>query len=329
MKAIVLPRYGSPDVLEYREVADPVPKDDEVRLRVHAASVNPADWHIMRGTPILARFMFGLTKPSRQVLGLDVAGTVEAVGAKATKARVGDRVFGTVPMKDGRGGFSELATLPEDHFAAIPPGVAFEQAAALPIAGCTALQALRDWGQVRLGQKVLVNGASGGVGHFAVQLAKHFGAEVTGVCSTANVDLVRGLGADHVIDYTRQDFTAGPARYDLIVDTAAFRSVKETRRALAPGGTLAFVGGGDGAMWEAMLLGPLLVRGEGRRLAGGMATEAVADLAFLADLVAAGKLRPRISARFPLDRAAEAVRLVEGRHARGKVVIDVLPASNR
>lgn len=323
MKAIVCPRYGGPETLEYREVPDPVAKDDRVLLRVHATSVNPADWHYMRGAPAIARLMFGLTRPRKEVLGFDVAGTVEAVGPEASAFRVGDRVFGTVPF-DGRGagGFSELALVPGDDLAKVPAGVSLEDAAALPIAGCTALQALRDWARVRAGQKVLVNGASGGVGTFAVQLARHFGAEVTGVCSGANVDLVRSLGADHVIDYTTADFTAGPAKYDLIVEAAGFRSVRETRRALAPAGTLAFVGGSSKGLVEAMLLGPALVRG-GRRIVQKVATSGASDLMALAGLVAEGRVRPVIGRRFPLAQGAEAVRLVEGGHARGKVVIVV------
>src|SRR2546422_10277663 len=241
MKAIVYTTYGSPDVLQLKEVARSTPKDNEVLVQVHAASVNAADWHLMRGTPFLARLVNGLQKPKNTKLGADVAGRVEAVGRNVTQFQVGDDVFGCIPLNE-LGSFAEYVCAQEDTVALKPAKMTFEQAAAVPLAAFTALQGLRDKGQIQLGQKVLVNGASGGVGTCAVQIAKSFGTEVTGVCSTRNVDMVRSIGADHVIDYTQEDFTKNGQRYDLIFDAVGNRSVSDYKRALSPNGICAVAG---------------------------------------------------------------------------------------
>jgi NADPH:quinone reductase-like Zn-dependent oxidoreductase len=237
MKAVVSTKYGPPDVLELTEVEKPVPEDDEVLVKVHAASVNPADWHLLRGEPYVSRLQLGLRKPKEKVLGCDVAGQIEAVGENAEMLRPGDEVFGS-PFMHGFGAFAEYVCVSEDLLAPKPANLSFEQAAAVPLAASTALQGLRDHGRIEPGQRVLIVGASGGVGIFAVQIAKYFDAEVTGVCSTRNVDMVRSLGADHVIDYKREDFTQSGRRYDLVFQLAGTRSPSECRRVLTSGGTL-------------------------------------------------------------------------------------------
>ena len=241
MKAIVYTKYGSPDVLQLKEVEKPTPKDNEVLVKVHAASANPADWHLMRAEPFLARLENGLLKPKNTKLGADIAGRVEAVGRNVTQFQVGDEVFGGMPLNE-LGGFAEYVCAPEELLALKPAKLTFEQAAAVPLAAFTALQGLRDKGQIQPGQKVLINGASGGVGTFAVQIAKSFGTEVTGVCSTRNLDMVRSIGADHVIDYTQEDFTKNGQRYDLIFDAVGNRSVSDYKRALSPNGICAVAG---------------------------------------------------------------------------------------
>src|SRR2546421_12884321 len=249
MKATVYTQYGSPDVLQLKEVAKPTPQDNEVLVQVHAASVNAADWHLMRGTPFLARLVNGLQKPKNTKLGADVAGRVEAIGRNVTQFQVGDDVFGCLPLHE-LGSFAEYVCAHEDAVALKPAKMTFEQAAAVPLAAFTALQGLRGNGQIKLGQKVLVNGASGGVGTCAVQLAKAFGTEVTGVCSTRNVDMVRSIGADHLIDYTQEDFTQRGQRYDLIFETAGSNSPSEIRRALTSKGALGPIGhGGSEGRW--------------------------------------------------------------------------------
>ncbi len=255
MKAIVYTKYGSPDVLQLKEVEKPAPKADEVLVKVHAASANPADWHLMRAEPFLARFANGLLKPKNTRLGADVAGSVEAVGSNVTQFKVGDDVFGEMAL-DTLGCFAEYVCAPEDLVALKPANLTFEQAAAVPLAAFTALQGLRDKGQIRPGQKVLINGASGGVGTFAVQIAKSFGTEVTGVCSTRNVELVRSIGADHVIDYTQVDFTQNGQQYDLIFDAVGNRSVADIRRALSPTGICSVAGFTSlSRLFQVMLLG--------------------------------------------------------------------------
>ena len=320
MKAIVYRCYGSPDVLKVEDVEKPTPADDEVLVRVQAASVNPLDWHYMRGTPYIMRLDSGVGTPTSTRMGVDFAGTVEAVGRNVKRFRPGDEVFG-----GRRGAFAEYVTVREDRALALKPAnVTFEQAASVPIAAMTALQALRDKGRIQPGQKVLINGASGGVGTFAVQIAKSFGAEVTGVCSTRNLDLVRSLGADHVIDYTKEDFTKSGQRYDLILDNVGNHPLLALRRVLTPGGTMVIVGGSKGN-WitpmdrpiKAFILSPFMSE-EFVMLLADLNQQ---DLTLLAGLMQTGKLTPVIDRRYPLSEAAAAVGYLEEGHARGKVVI--------
>lgn len=322
MKAIVYSCYGQPDVLRLEAIAKPRAEGNQVLVQVRAASVNPLDWHYMTGAPYIMRLGTGIGAPKSSRLGVDFAGIVEAVGPDVKHYKPGDAVFG------GRtGAFAEYVTVHEDHALALKPdNVSFEQAAAVPIAAITALQALRDKGRLQPGQTVLINGASGGVGTFAVQLAKSFGADVTGVCSTHNVDLVRSLGADHVVDYTREDFTRGEQHYDLIVDLVGSHSVLAYRRVLTPEGRLVIVGGPPGN-WlgpfinplAAMLVGPFVHQRMGMML-GDLNAK---DLALLADLMRTGKLKSAIDRSYPLSRTAEAIGYLLKGHARGKVVIDV------
>ena len=322
MKAIVQDEYGSPDVLELRDIDVPEVKDHEALVRVHAAAVHPGDLFFMEGVPYVFRIGFGLRGPRRKVPGFDVAGVVEAVGTKVQDLRPGDEVFG-----NGKGTCAEYTTAPENALASKPDGLTFEQAAAVPTSAVAALRGIRDAGKVRPERKVLINGASGGVGTYAVQIAKALGAEVTGVCSTGNVDLVRSIGADHVIDYTQEDFTQGGPRYDLILDNVANHSLSETRRALNPRGVLLPNSGTSGGRW----FGPLgrvalafvsspVVRKQGRPF---VATVTTKDLVDLTELIEAGKLTPVIDRTYPLSETPEAMRHVSEGHARGKVVIVV------
>ena len=324
MKAIILDRYGSPDVLELRDIEKPVAKDGEVLIRIRAASANPADWRLMRGDPYLARGMMRrVRKPGEAaILGADIAGEVESIGKNVTRFRPGDEVYAEVRT----GGFAEYIGFPEDRLGLKPTNLTFEQAAAVPMAGMTALQGLRDAGRIRPGQKVLVNGASGGIGTFAVQIAKSYGAEVTGVSSTRNADMVRSIGADHVIDYTQEDFTHGEQRYDLLLDTVGNRSLWEFRRVLVTKGTLAIVGGGGGRLLGpfpqilgAILLSPFV----SQRMAPVTMVPNKGDLEFLKELIEAGKVTPVVDRTYPLSEASEAIRYLERGHARGKVVITV------
>ena len=321
MKAIVYRNYGSPDVLRLEEVPKPVPKDGEVLVRVHAASVNPLDWHLLRGKPYIVRATSGWRKPKRNIPGVDVAGIVEAVGRDVTLVKPGDEVFGEKTRA-----CAEYVCGAEKLFVHKPANMTLEQAAALPVGAMTALQALREKGHVQAGQKVLINGASGGVGTFAIQLAKHFGAEVTGVCSTPNVDLVRSLGADHVIDYTREDFTRGRQRFDLIVDNVGNRSLLAMRRALAPNGRAVLVGASKGN-WVgpvARLLAALQMSRFGSRKFVGILTDiARDDLLYLKELAEAGTISPVIDRRYPLSEVPDALRYLETMRARGKVIITV------
>jgi len=323
MKAIVYRCYGSPDVLRLESIEKPTPKPDELLVRVHAASVNPLDWHFVRGKPYIVRMETGFGRPEDPRLGVDFAGTVEAVGGSVTRFKPGDEVFG-----GHDGAFAEYLTVREERAVVPKPANAtFEQAAALPIAAITALQALRDKGRLQSGQKVLINGASGGVGTFAVQIAKSYGAEVTGVCSTRNLDMVRSLGADHVVDYTKEDFTRSGLRYDLIVDTVGSHSLLAYRRALTPRGVLVIVGAANGGNW----IGPLATWFNARVLSHLVSQEFVPllaqmkkdDLTVLAGLVESGKLTAVIDRRYVLREVPDAIRYVEQGHARGKVVIDV------
>jgi NADPH:quinone reductase-like Zn-dependent oxidoreductase len=323
MKAVVYCDYGVAN-LKFQDVEKPTPADDQLLVRVRAASVNPLDWHFVEGTPYLMRALAaGLRKPKDTQLGVDFAGTVEAVGKNVTKFKPGDEVFG------GRtGAFADYVCVRESRAVALKPaGVTFEQAASVPIAGITALQALRDKGQLQAGQKVLINGASGGVGTFAVQIAKSYGADVTGVCSTRNVDLVRSLGADYVIDYTKEDFTKTGQLYDLVVDNVGNRSLSECRRVLKPKGTFVLVGGGGAN--EQGLIGPmakpikvmLVSPFVSQKLGMILAQLNHDDLALLADLMQSGKVKPVIDRTYKLSDVAEAIKYLEQGHARGKVVI--------
>ena len=319
MKAIVHERFGSPEVLELREVEEPGVGDGDVLVRVQAASVNPADWYAMTGAPYVARVQMGLRKPKAR-LGLDLAGEVTAVGGNVTRFKPGDEVFGA-----GTGTLAEYVAVSEDGLVPKPANLSFEQAAAVPVAGLTALQGLRDKGSVQPGQQVLINGASGGVGTFAVQVARALGAEVTAVCSTRNVDMVASLGADRVIDYTREDFTRTDRRYDLLLDVAGSRSWPECRRVLTPQATLVLVGAPKGNA----LLGPLghILK---VRLASLRASQKVTffiskadrqDLEALAELLEAGRVSPVVERTYPLSEAADAFRYLGEGHARGKLAI--------
>lgn len=326
MKAVVYTRFGPPDVLEIRDVKKPVPNDDQVLIKVRAASVNPYDWHLIRGTPYIMRAMMaGLRKPKDPRVGVDYAGTVEAVGKNVTQFKPGDEVFG-----NRTGAFAEYLCARADRAVALKPaGVTFEQAASVPVAALTALQGLRDKGKVQPGQKVLINGASGGVGTFAVQIAKTFGADVTGVCSGRNVDLVRSLGADHVIDYTKEDFTKGNERYDVILDNVGTQPLSGFRRVLKPNGICVMIGGGgpNEGKWvgpmarpiTAMLISPFISQKMGMMMAEGNKD----DLNILADLMQSGKVKPVIDRTYPLSEIREAIRYLETGRARGKVIVTV------
>ncbi|MFL5310520.1 MAG: NAD(P)-dependent alcohol dehydrogenase [Myxococcales bacterium] len=322
MKAIVYCDYGSPDVLKLENIEKPVPADDQILVRVRAASVNPLDWHYIRGTPYVMRLGAGLRKPKVIRLGVDFAGTVEAVGRSVNRFKPGDEVFG------GRtGAFGEYVSVREDRALTLkPPNLTFEQAASVPVAAITALQGLRDKGKVQPGQKVLINGASGGVGTFAVQIAKSLGAEVTGVCSTRNVDMVRSIGADHVVDYTKEDYTNGAQRYDVILDNVGNRSLLENRRVLNPKGKYIIVGGPSGRWIDPLPRAAsalVLSRFVSQDITMFLAELNQPDLDALRDLMQAGKVKPVIDRRYKLSEAPEAIRYVEAGHARGKVVLTV------
>ena len=322
MKAIVYRCYGSPDILTYEDVAKPTPANDEILVKVHAASVNPLDWHYMRGSPYLMRLGTGLGKPKGTSIGVDFAGTVEAVGTDVTRFKPGDEVFG------GRtGAFAEYVTVREDRAVAPKPAnVTFEQAASAPIAAITALQALRDKGRIKPGQKVLINGASGGVGTFAVQIAKSFGAEVTGVCSTRNVEMVRSIGADHVFDYTKEDYTKSGQHFDLIIDMVGNHSLSANRQVLNPEGIFVIIGGAKGN-WLAPLMGPIkammLSPFVGQEFVMLLARMERDDLVILGDLMQEGKITPVIDSHYRLSEVAAAIRHSEDGHARGKIIIDL------
>jgi NADPH:quinone reductase-like Zn-dependent oxidoreductase len=325
MKAMVQRSYGGPETLEFGAVDRPTIGPNEVLVRVHAASVHIGDWVLMSGSPFVMRFATGLRKPRKAVPGTDVAGTVEAVGKDVTRHRPGDEVFGWCA-----GAFAEYASGPEHHFIAKPANLTFEQAAAVGVSATTALQLLRDDGKVQPGQTVLINGASGGVGTFAVQIAKALGAEVTGVTSTKNVDLVRAIGADHVVDYTREDFTAGDARYDLILDNVGNHSMARTRRALSPTGTLISNGGGHAGGKLARTIRTMLVSMVVRQQAAPtVKTQNHDDLVALKELVEAGKVTPVIDGTYPLAETRNAIERVATGRARGTIVVSVLtsPAS--
>jgi len=320
MKAIVRTRYGPPDVLRFTEVEKPAPQANEVLIKLYAASVNPLDLFSLRGAP-LVRLIPGLRTPKQPVLGCDIAGRVEAIGGHVKQFQPGDEVFGVTGFAGG--GFAEYACAIENKLALKPANCSFEDAAAVPIAAITALQGLRDKGRIQPGQKVLVDGASGGVGTFAVQIAKSFGAEVTAVCSTRNVDTARSIGADHVIDYTREDFTLSWQRYDLILGANAHHSIFDYRRALSQDGIYVIAGGALPQIFQAMLLAPLLSRIGSKKTCFFIANINQKDLVSLKVLLEAGKIVPVIDRRYPLSDAAEALRYLEERHAQGKIVLTV------
>ncbi len=323
MKAIVYRCYGSTDVLKLENIPKPAPADDRVLVKVHAASINPLDWHYMQGKPYIMRPSAGLGAPTSILMGADFAGTVESIGKNVKRFKPGDEVFG-----DRNGAFGEYVSVRENGAIALKPtNMSMQQAAAVPVAGVTALQALRDKGMIRAGQKVLINGASGGVGTFAVQIAKNFGADVTGVCSTRNVEMVRSIGADHVIDYTHEDFTKGSVRYDLIIDNVGNHSLGEIRRALNPHGALVTIGGPSDNAW----LGPLTGLAKAsivslfvsQKQMFMLANANKDDLDVLRDLMQTGKLTPVIDRRYKLSETPAAIAYLEQGHARGKVIIDV------
>jgi len=319
MKAIIYTKYGTPDVLQLKEIDRPAPKEDEVLIKVHAASVNAADWHLLTADIFLVRLMTGLFKPKNQTPGLDVAGRVEAVGKNVIRFKPGDEVFGDI----GHGSFAEYAIGNENQLALKPSNLSFDEAAAVPVAGLTALQGLRDIGKIQAGQKVLINGAAGGVGTFAVQVAKAFGAEVSAVCSTRNLEQARRLGADHVIDYTQEDFTKSGKQYDLIFAANGYHSLAEYKQALTSKGMYVMAGGKSKQIFEVLLLGSWLSENNGRRLGSISAHVNLQDLLTLKEMLEAGKMAPVIDKRFPLSEVPEAMRYLGTGHARGKVVISV------
>jgi NADPH:quinone reductase-like Zn-dependent oxidoreductase len=320
MKAILYSKYGSPDVLQLQEVEKPTPKDHQVLVKVFAASVNALDWRPFTMPSIPLRLMSGgRSKPKDPSFGVDVAGTVEAVGKEVTEFQPGDEVFGVAP-----GSFAEYVANGASKFAHKPANVSFEAAAAVPVAALTALQGLRDKGQIQAGQKVLIDGASGGVGTFAVQIAKAFGAEVTAVCSTRNLDMVRSIGADHIIDYTREDFTKKEQRYDLILAVNGYHPILGYRRALSPDGICVVAGGAMSQIIQALLLGPLLSKIGSKKISFmGIATTSKEDLLFLKELLESGKVVSIIDKAYPLSEAAQAIKYIIEEHGRGKVVISV------
>ena len=323
MKAIVCHQYGSPDVLRLEEVQKPIPKDDEALIKVHAASVNSFDWGLLKGKPFLNRLIVsGLFKPRYKILGCDIAGRVEGIGRNVKQLQPGDEVFGDLSAC-GFGAFAEYACAPENALVLKSASMTFEEAAAIPQAGLLALQGLRDKGQIQSGHKVLINGASGGVGTYAVQIAKSFGAEVTAVCSTRKMDMVRSIGADHVIDYTKEDFTKSGKHYDLILDVAAYHSIFDCKRSLSPEGIYVCIGGSMNQYFQAMLLGPLISRMGSKKMCAVFAPPTHEDYLFLIELFEAGKLVPVIDRHYPLNEVAEALRYYGEGNARGKVVITV------
>jgi NADPH:quinone reductase-like Zn-dependent oxidoreductase len=323
MKAIVCTKYGPPKALQLQEVEKPTPKEDEVLVKVHAASVNYGDWGLLRGKPFFLRLMVGgLLKPKIKILGGDIAGRVEAVGRNAKLLQPGDEVFGDL-SDCGRGGFAEHVCVAQDRLVQKPANISFEEAAAVPMAAVVALQGLRDKGQIQPGQQVLINGASGGVGTFAVQIAKSFEAKVTAVCSTRNLDMARSIGADQVIDYTREDFTKSGRRYDLILAANGYHPISDYQRALSPKGIYVCTGGSLAQIFESMLLGPRMSTTEGKKMGNLSHRPDLDDLVFVKELLETGKVVPVIDRRYPLHQVPEAFRYFGEGHARGKVVIRV------
>ncbi len=325
MKAVICPKYGSPDVLQLREVEKPVPQEDEVLIRIHAASINARDWRFMRANPFFIRLMpGGLLQPKNRILGADVAGQVEAVGSRVKQFKPGDAVFGYIPSATGRGTFADYVCADENSISLKPANLTFEQAAVVPVAAITALQGLRDFGNIKPGQKVLINGASGGVGTFAVQIAKAFGTEVTGVCSTRNLDMVRSLGADHVIDYRVDNFTRKGKQYDLILAVNGYHPIADYMRALRPEGTYVVAGGSMVQLFEAAIHGKRSSNTGSQKICVVSVVQSQKDLIFISELLESGKITPVIDKCFPLSEISDAFWYFEKVHPRGKVVIRVI-----
>lgn len=322
MKAIVYEKYGSADVLEFKEIEKPKPKDNEVLIKVHATSLNYSDWHMMKGEPYIVRLWSGLQKPKDKVLGADIAGTIEQVGKDVSVFKIGDEVFGNV-SECGWGGLAEFLTATEEALVLKPQNVSFEDAASVPQAAFVGVQALRDKGNIKSGHRVLINGASGGVGTFAVQIAKSFGADVTGVCSTSNLEMVKFIGADRVIDYKKESFLNSGEKYDLIIGANGNQSILKYRKALEPSGTYIATGGSMKQIFQAMLLGPLISMFGNRKLTNLYSTPSKELLLYLSNLLEEGKLKPVIDKTYPLSKTADAFRYCEKGHAKGKVVIRI------
>jgi NADPH:quinone reductase-like Zn-dependent oxidoreductase len=320
MKAIIYTKYGSPDVLQYKKVEKPTLRENEVLIKIHAASVNAADWHLLRADPFIVRIFSGLIKPKYKILGADIAGQVEAIGKNVKQFQPGDKVFGCI-SESGWGGFAEYVCASENALVLKPAGISFEEAAAVPLAAMTALQALRDKGQIQPSQKVLINGASGGVGTFAIQIAKSFGAEVTGVCSTIKMEMVRSIGADHVIDYTKEDFTKNGKLYDLIIAANGYHPISDYKKALSKNGIYVMTGGSGAQMFQAMFMGPWISMTGSKKMYNILMKPNKKDLVFIKELLEAGKVKPIIDKCFPLSEVANAIRYLEEGHAGGKVVI--------
>lgn len=323
MKAIVYHKYGSPDYLQFAEVEKPTPQAGELLIKNVAAAANALDWHFLRGTPFFMRLIAGLFKPKRPILGTDFAGVVEAVGTGVTGFKVGDEVFGKLSLRQGFGGYAEYVCCPQDSLVLKPSNLTFAEAAAVPLAAITALQGLQKVTQVKPGDKVLINGASGGVGTFAIQIAKAFGADVTAVCSSSKVELARSLGVDDVIDYTQEDFAQSGRKYDFIVSVNGDRDLQDYEKSLVPKGTFVRVGGSMREMYQAIFLGPIRSMLSGKILKDFTARPTKKDLLTLKELIEAGKVKPVIDRRYRLDQVADAIRYLKDGHAKGKIVIDI------
>lgn len=323
MKAIICAKYGLPDVFELKEVEKPVPNENEILIKIHTASINAYDWRLMKAEPFMVRFMGGgVLKPKKQIPGVDISGRIEAAGRNIKQFKPGDDVFGSL-TRCPSGGFAEYACAPENAFVLKPAGMTFEQAASIPMAALTALQGLRDYGEIKQGQKVLINGASGGVGTFAVQIAKSFGAEVTAVTSTGKIDMVRSLGADYAIDYTKEDFTKGEKLYDLVFAANGFHPVSDYIRVLNPDGIYVVAGGTMAQMFQAMLLGPMLTRKGNKKVVSYTEHPNQKDMLLIAKLFEEGKVIPVIDRCYPLNQVPTAMQYVYDGHAKGKVVINI------
>lgn len=322
MKAIVCHKYGSPDVLELKEIEKPLPLENEVLVKVHAASLNFGNLVLLKGKPFLARFAFGLLRPKYAIPGGDIAGVVKAVGKNVKQFQPGDEVFGDL-SSCGWGGFAEYVSVQEFAIAVKPTNISFEEAAATPMASVTALQGLRDKGKIKSGQKVLIYGASGGVGTFAVQIAKSFGAEVTGVCSTRNVEIVRSIGADQIIDYTKEDFTQTKERYDLILGVNGSNSISAYKRVLKPNGNFVHVGGAESQMFRSLVFGPFISMTGSKKISNLLQRANQNDLMYVKELLETGKVKPIIDKRYKLSEVSEAFRYFQEGHAQGKVILTI------